>query len=111
MIFAPYGTWNSPISAQMASSAIVAFQDVVVDGGDIYWSEMRPNEAGRCVIVKQSGPIAQDILPKEFNARTRVHEYGGAAFTVDKGIVYFIHFADQRLYRMIPDTKPQPITQ
>ncbi|MCS5712629.1 prolyl oligopeptidase family serine peptidase [Candidatus Berkiella aquae] len=111
MIFAPYGTWDSPISAQMASSAIVAFQDVVIDGNDIYWSEMRPNEGGRCVIVKQSSSIAQDILPKEFNARTRVHEYGGAAFTVDKGIIYFIHFADQRLYRMAPGTKPQPITQ
>lgn len=111
MAVAPYGTWNSPISAEMASSAIVSFQDVVMDGDDIYWSEMRPSEGGRYVIVKQAKGQLQDILPKDYNARTRVHEYGGAAFTVDKGIVYFVHFADQRLYRMIPGKQPQAITQ
>lgn len=110
MVFAPYGTWDSPISAEMASSAIIAFQDVIIDGQDIYWTEMRPNEGGRCAIVKQSKTV-QEVLPKEFNVRTRVHEYGGASFTVANGIVYFIHFADQRLYRMAPGTKPQALTQ
>lgn len=111
MEFAPYGTWNSPISAEMASSAIISFQDVVMDGGDIYWTEMRPSEGGRCVIVKQSGGEPQDILPKDFNARTRVHEYGGASFTVVKGVVYFIHYADQRLYRMRLGETPAALTQ
>ncbi len=109
-VVAPYGTWDSPISAQMASSAIVGFQDVVIDGEDIYWSEMRPSEAGRYVIVKQDKGQPQDILPKDFNARTRVHEYGGAAFTVDKSIVYFVNFADQRLYRMRVGETPEAIT-
>jgi dipeptidyl aminopeptidase/acylaminoacyl peptidase len=110
-VVAPYGTWESPISAEMASSAIVGFSDVVVDGEDIYWSEMRPSEAGRYVIVKQGKGQPQDILPKDFSARTRVHEYGGAAFTVDKGIVYFVNFADQRLYRMGVGETPEAITQ
>jgi len=110
MAFTPYGSWNSPISAEMASSAIVGLSDVVIDGTDIYWSEMRPSEGGRYVIVKQTKGQPQDILPKDYNARTRVHEYGGASFTVDKGIVYFVHFVDQRLYRMAPGEQPQVIT-
>lgn len=111
MVFAPYGTWDSPISAEMASSAIVAFQDVVIDGQDIYWSEMRPNEGGRCAIIKQSNNQQHEVLPKEFNARTRVHEYGGAAFTVAKGTIYFVNFSDQRLYRMVSGKKPEALTQ
>lgn len=109
MPIAPYGTWDSPITAEMASSAIIAFQDVVIDGEDIYWSEMRPNESGRYVIVKAS-PSPHDVLPKDFNARTRVHEYGGGSFTVAKGVIYFTNFADQRLYRFQEGQTPQPLT-
>ena len=42
--------------------------------------------------------------------RTRVHEYGGHAYTVADGVVYFSHFADQRLYRQDPDSQAHPIT-
>ncbi|MFI4938194.1 MAG: ADP compounds hydrolase NudE [Candidatus Berkiellales bacterium] len=109
---APYGTWKSPITAEQVASAIIAFQDVVVDGEDIYWSEMRPYEKGRYAIVKQqSDGSAIDVLPPEFNARTRVHEYGGAAFTVEKGIIYFTNYADQRLYQIKPGQVPSPLTE
>ncbi len=110
MIEAPYGTWESPITAEKASSAIVAFQDVAIDNETIYWSEMRPLEGGRYQIVKYSNGLVQDVLPQGFNARTRVHEYGGAAFTVYKGILYFTNYQDQRLYRLEPNHKPEPIT-
>jgi dipeptidyl aminopeptidase/acylaminoacyl peptidase len=39
-----------------------------------------------------------DVIPKSFDARTRVHEYGGGAWTVCNGAVYFSNDADQRLY-------------
>ena len=63
------------------------------------------------MIVKRapSGEIA-DVTPSMFNVRTRVHEYGGAAFTVDRGTVYFSNFADQRIYRQAAAESPQPIT-
>lgn len=100
---APFGTWDSPISAQQASASVLAFQDVVVDGEAIYWSEMRPQEGGRYAIMKASEQGPKEMLPAPWNARTRVHEYGGASFTAHQGIIYFIHFADQRLYRLADD--------
>ena len=63
--------------------------------------EGRPDEGGRNVIVRAGadGRVA-DVTPPPFNARTRVHEYGGGAFAVAGGDLVFAHFADQRLYRL-----------
>lgn len=112
MIDAPFGTWESPITAEMLTSKTIAFQDLVLDEEDIYWSEMRPQEGGRYVIVKyHADGKAEDLLPEAYNARTRVHEYGGAAFTVHQGIIYFVNYKDQRLYKILPHQKPEPITE
>src|SRR4051812_8764445 len=73
---------------------------------------MRPKEAGRNVIVKRTADgVCTDVNPSPFNARTRVHEYGGGDYVVSNGTVYFSNFADQRLYTQIgPDETPQPLT-
>ncbi len=107
----PYGSWKSPITAEIYASTYIGVDDPLVDGGDVYWNELRPREAGRNVIARrtQDGEVT-DITPSGFNARTRVHEYGGAAYTVHKGTVYFSNFKDQRLYRHTPGSEPQPIT-
>lgn len=108
---APYGSWKSPISANLISTEGRRIIEAVADGEDIYWIEMRPTENGRYVIVGRT-PDGQttDVTPAPFNARTRVHEYGGAAFIVNDGVVYFSNFADQRLYRQTAESDPQPIT-
>ncbi len=108
---APHGSWESPISAELISTEGRRIIEAVVDGEDIYWTEMRPAENGRYVIVRRS-PDGQttDVTPSPFNARTRVHEYGGAAFVVSNGAIYFSNFDDQRLYRHSHGTNPQPIT-
>ena len=108
---APYGAWKSPISADLISTEGRRIIEAVADGEDIYWIEMRPTESGRYVIVRRT-PDGQttDVTPAPFNARTRVHEYGGAAFVVCDGTIYFSNFADQRLYRQSPGADPQPIT-
>ena len=108
---APYGSWKSPISANLISTEGRRIIEAVADGEDIYWVEMRPTENGRYVIVRRS-PDGQttDITPPPFNARTRAHEYGGAAFVVSEGTVYFSNFEDQRLYRQTSGSEPQPIT-
>lgn len=107
----PYGSWKSPISADLISTEGRWIIETVADGEDIYWIEMRPTENGRYVIVRRT-PDGEttDVTPLPFNARTRVHEYGGAAFLVNDGTVYFSNFADQRLYRQTSGSEPQPIT-
>jgi dipeptidyl aminopeptidase/acylaminoacyl peptidase len=108
---APYGSWKSPISADLIASAVLGLGQIVLDGDDVYWLEMRPHEDGRSVIVQRhrDGTTA-DITPPPFSARTRVHEYGGGDFTVRDGTVYFSNFADQHLYRQPSGAPPQAIT-
>jgi dipeptidyl aminopeptidase/acylaminoacyl peptidase len=108
---APFGSWRSPISAKMLVQGAVRFGDVTTDGDDLYWVEGRPEEEGRYVVVRRTadGRI-EDVLPKPFSARTTVHEYGGGAIAVHEGTIYFTNYADQRLWRIAPGQKPQPIT-
>ena len=98
---APYGSWRSPVSAQMLVQGAVRFGDVATDGDILYWVEGRPEEQGRYAIVCRTpdGKIG-DLLPAPFSARTTVHEYGGGAFTAAGGTVYFTNYADQRLLRI-----------
>ena len=41
----------------------------------------------------------EELTPQGFNVRTRVHEYGGGAYIVAGGEIYFSNFQDQRVYR------------
>jgi dipeptidyl aminopeptidase/acylaminoacyl peptidase len=108
---ATYGTWKSPITAEIVAGEAVTLSEIMLDGRDLYWSELRPAEGGRKVIVRQDNDGRTfDITPPPFNARTRVHEYGGGDFVVHDGSVYFSNFADQRLYRVDPGTSPEPFT-
>ena len=108
---APYGSWKSPITTDLVVSDSISPGQVVPDGQDIYWSEARPSEGGRSIIVRRTpGGQVTDVLPAPFSARTRVHEYGGGAFTVDNGIIYFSNFQDQRVYRLVPGSEPEPLT-
>ena len=85
---APYGSWESPITSELIVSATVGLGQCLIDGEDVYWSEMRPLEGGRSVVVRRTPDgRAADVTPEGFNARTRVHEYGGGDYTVRAGVV------------------------
>ncbi len=109
---APYGTWESPITADLiVQSSIRLGGGVLADDDAVYWLEGRPSEGGRTVIVRRAADGAtRDVNPAPFNARTRVHEYGGGSFVVHGAEVIFSNFADQRLYRVPPGETPQPLT-
>jgi hypothetical protein len=111
MKIAPYGEWESPITAAALSAASVRLSGLALDGADVYWVEGRPAEKGRSVIVRRTpdGVIA-DVTPPPFDVRTRVHEYGGGAYTVAAGAIWFSHFGDDRLYRQLPGAAPEPLT-
>ncbi len=107
----PYGSWPSPISAASTVESSRSIGGLSKDGEYLYWLESRPEEAGRNTIVRwKSGVAIAELLPAPFNARTRVHEYGGRSFLVSNGMIWFSNFQDQRLYRFLPGEKPVPIT-
>jgi dipeptidyl aminopeptidase/acylaminoacyl peptidase len=77
----------------------VRLGSVAVDGDDVYWLERRPNEGGRSVLVRRRADGRhEELTPQGFNVRTRVHEYGGGAYIVADGQIYFTNFSDQRVY-------------
>lgn len=108
---AKFGSWPSPFSAALVAAGAHSLGQVAVDGDDVYWVEMRPSEGGRNAIARRRADgTVSDITPPPFNVRTRVHEYGGGAFTVVDGEIYFANFGDQRLYRQRAGSAPQPLT-
>jgi len=112
----PYGSWPSPITIEMAVASQMALREPRLFGKDVYWTEGRPTEQGRQVIVRwNERDGACDVTPPPFNARTMIHEYGGGWYTVDSsdGTVYFSNLPDSRIYRVSsndPATVPQPLT-
>jgi dipeptidyl aminopeptidase/acylaminoacyl peptidase len=108
---APYGSWKSPITADVVAAGEVGLEQVRLDGVDVYWIERRSQEGGRKVIVRRSdeGRVT-DMTPVSFNTRTRVHEYGGGDYAVSNGTIVFSNFADQRLYVQGPGLEPRPLT-
>ena len=109
---ASYGSWKSPITSDLIVKESIGLSQVKLDGDDIYWIEMRPSEGGRQVIVRHTRDgQSLDVTPREFNARTRVHEYGGGDYAVQGGVVYFSNFGDQELYRQAPNSRLESITK
>lgn len=108
---ATYGSWKSPITSDLVASGVIRFDSqIALSGDDVFWIEGRPTEAGRNVIVRWRDGHGSDIVRQPFNARSRVHEYGGGSFLVDNQTVYFSNFADQRLYRKEPTGDSEPFT-
>ncbi|OFE17459.1 hypothetical protein BA895_15720 [Humibacillus sp. DSM 29435] len=106
---APYGSWTSPITAELLTTAGLALSAVVADGDDLYWLEGRPVESGRVVLVRLRDGQRADLTPAPLNVRTRVHEYGGGAYDVRGDIVVFSDFADGRLH-LIENGETRAIT-
>lgn len=108
----PHGEWPSPITPEAVVAASVSLGEVLLDGPDICWSELRPAEGGRVQVVRRTPDgVNHDLLPEGFSARTRVHEYGGGAWLVDDGWLYFANWTDQRLHRSsLRGGTPEPIT-
>jgi dipeptidyl aminopeptidase/acylaminoacyl peptidase len=113
---AEYGTWPSTISAERVAAGATPMSSLMLggaDGGDIFWLAGRAAEAGRNTLLRHHGGATDELTPAPFNVRSRVHEYGGGAYAVDGGTVYFSHFADNRLHRLDfaadDDAQPAPV--
>src|SRR6202050_4017234 len=131
----PCGEWPSPITAADVARGRLRISFPTVSGGEVWWQEGRPDEGGRVTVVhRAAGGKLADVLPAPWNARSRVHEYGGLSyFSVPRSSVrlsgsggssvraprghaiVFANYADQRLYVAEPDAAdgkqaPRPIT-
>ena len=106
-----YGEWPSPITGADVARNRVGLAFPVIAGEHVWWQETRPSEGGRLAVVSR-GPdgVTRDLLPMPWNARTRVHEYGGRSYLPLDGGFLFANFADQRLYRCGAAGDPQPLT-
>jgi dipeptidyl aminopeptidase/acylaminoacyl peptidase len=107
---APYGAWRSPITASSLVERAVGLGQVAVDGADVYWNEARPTDAGRLVVVRYADQSVVDVMPADYSARTRVHEYGGVSYLVRDRVTWFTNFSDQRIYRAEDGAVPIPLT-
>ncbi|KAJ5377813.1 uncharacterized protein N7496_005222 [Penicillium cataractarum] len=96
----------------MASQVVAPFagrtpiEDIDIDPntGYIYYTARR---SGRCTIIEYSPESRRlrDILPKEFSARTSVHEYGGAALRCTPyGWLIFTDFKTSSVCSLVPGT-------
>jgi dipeptidyl aminopeptidase/acylaminoacyl peptidase len=107
---APYGSWKSPISVSMLAEAGVRLGQLFTDGDRVLWTESRPQENGRTAVVEcDANGELRDATPPDFDARTRVHEYGGGAVGVSGDVVIASRFGDQRVYRL-DGSGARPIT-
>src|SRR5438132_14331649 len=109
---APYGSWKSAITSDLIVKESIGLGQVKMDGNDISWIEMRPSEGGRQVIDRRATAGQNiDVSPREFNARTRVHEYGGGDYVAHDVTVYFSNFADQQIYKQSAESAPRIISK
>jgi len=106
-----YGSWESTITPEKITEGGLRFSEIRSSGSDLYFLEGRPEESGRYVIVKQAsdGKIS-DAIPKEFNSRNAVHEYGGGSYAVGQKNIYFTNWNDQRIYK-VNGENVNPITK
>lgn len=107
----PYGTWKSPITADLLALSSHRLGQLKTDQHQLYWLEGRPEEVGCQVIMRYALNGAIDtITPSGFNVRNRVHEYGGGDYLVHENVIYFSNDDDQRLYRQKIGQQPCAIT-
>jgi dipeptidyl aminopeptidase/acylaminoacyl peptidase len=116
---ADFGGWLSPIDAELLVQGAVRIDEVVVDGSWVYWAEGRPTERGRTAIMRRAlddatfaaalagtlddaaveAATAHEVTPTDIDVRTRVHEYGGGAWWVERDVLVYVDAPQQRLWR------------
>ena len=102
------GSWPSPLSAEAATAAVRQVRQVQYGpDGAVWWEELRPDEGGRSVLVREGAGVQ---VPDGFDARTAFHEYGGRCWLPVAGGVVTSSMTDQRLWLLPEDGEPRPLS-
>jgi len=108
---APYGSWVSPFKIERLTDRVVFLAEPLGSGGVRWWIEGRPDEGGRQVLIRREldGTLTR-MTPTGFNARSRVHEYGGTAALISGDLVVVSDFVTGRLNRVVAPEELEPLT-
>jgi len=105
------GSWPTPVTSELVVRFARLPNGLDLDGDDVWWSEGRPEEGGRIAVLRRAPDGAvTEVVTAPWNARTAVHEYGGGAWWVDGGVLWFTDWATQRLHRVAPGDDPVALT-
>ena len=107
---ARFGNWESPVTPDLVSGGTIAFSELAVDGSAVCWLELRPAERGRRALVRWSpGGSARDVLPATADVGSRVHEYGGGAYSVRAGTIVYSERSDNSVWLVQGEGAPRPL--
>lgn len=126
----PHGAWPSTITAEQLAVGGHRLSAPSLVGDHLWWVEGRADEGGRQALVRTADPVAAEdeasdvdvvtVLPAPFDARSRVHEYGGSAWAAvpaelldddsEAPLVLFVNCADQRIHRFREGEEPVPLS-
>ncbi|AVV82988.1 peptidase S9 [Shewanella putrefaciens] len=110
-IVAPYGSWQSPLSAVNVFEQADSVAELQSVGNAIYFAESSGKSQGK-VGIKRLDKHANvvEVVSPEFNVKSTVHEYGGAAFLGIGQSLFATKLQDQLFYRFAPNQPPLPLT-
>jgi acetyl esterase/lipase len=109
---APYGSWASPISADLIASKSIGLSNLSVETDCAYWTELRPSEQGRTVLVRYDAVTEriEDLTPAPFDVGCRINEYGGGGYAVYRGRVVFSDRKTGAVHLIQPDGAIRAVT-
>ncbi len=93
-----YGFWDSEFTVESLTKNARTLQEIGVRGSKVFWTETRPDEKGRSVLLSayQAGNVLEEA--PNMSVKTKVHEYGGGAFKVFSDRVIFFDVFTKGLY-------------
>lgn len=96
-----FALWSSPFTpARVAGEACLLAEPYVGHTG-VHWLQSQPENGGRITVMRLvTGRAPTPLIPAPYSVRSRVNEYGGGAYAVAAGAVWFINDEDQALCRV-----------